>query len=75
MNISEKFWETLREARVNHLLHGGFEREFAEYFADLEYRYRKQLSEKHEPWAGVVATVESEDDDEGGTHWFIVCKH
>ncbi|NDW45277.1 hypothetical protein [Ruegeria sp. PrR005] len=75
MKISESFWKTMREARLNQLIHAGFKPEFAESFANTEDKYRKKLSENHEPWAGVVATLEFEDDEHGDTHWFIVCNH
>ncbi len=74
MTISANFWKTLREARINQLVHCGTERELAEFTANAEIKHRKRVSDIHGPWVGILATMEVEEDDEGLSRWFL-CSH
>jgi hypothetical protein len=71
MNISENFWKTMRTARVNQLTSCGTEPKLAETVAHFEIATRKQLSERHEPWAGILAVLDVEEDENGVARWFV----
>ena len=72
MNVSANFWKTMRTARVKQLIHCGTDPVRAESMAKIEITNRKRFSREYEPWAGVLATVEVEEDDEGQPRWLAV---
>jgi hypothetical protein len=43
--------------------------------AKIEITNRKRFSREYEPWAGVLATVEVEEDDEGQPRWLLNCRN
>jgi hypothetical protein len=71
MNIAANFWKTMRTARINQLTYCGTEPKLAEAAAHSEINIRKQLSERHEPWAGILAVLDVEKDENGVTRWVV----
>lgn len=71
MNISANFWKTMRTARINQLTYCGTEPKLAESVADSEISIRKQLSERHEPWAGILGVLGVEEDENGVPDWVV----
>ncbi len=57
LRVPEIVWETLQAARVRLLVEEGYEDSFANYFADTEFAWRKQMSKQMSAHEALLADL------------------